>query len=425
MELFEGKKYWTATYERDEQFLTPDITDRFDIIVAGGGMSGLLSSYELARQGYKVLLLEKNRIGEGSTSLNTGLIQYMSDIGLYDLSKKVGESKASEFYEKSAAALDYIEKISKEIYKEIALDTEVKRSRSIFVASEKKDADSLKKEYTIQKKHGFNVSLFNKDELETKYGLIGEKGLETTGDLEINPYKFVMGVAKTSVKKYGLEIWEGAELKSYKEYKSKDKTFLKVRIVARKISENGSNSFPIEVNMTVPKLILATGYNLLPSIKKEIKKSKLVKTFVGVTQKLKSGIFEKVRYAMMWESKTPYNYFRKSAEDRLVIGGRDVSTLKMDEKIRKKQVEILIEKIEKCAPYLGNNLKTPFSYSAIFGESTDEIPFIGPSEKFSNVFVTAGFGGNGTVYAAMAAKMASDYFIKKIYDKKSITRIGR
>lgn len=48
--------------------------DKFDTIIIGAGIAGLLTAIRLSQKGQRVLVVEKNKIGSGSTSSNHGMI---------------------------------------------------------------------------------------------------------------------------------------------------------------------------------------------------------------------------------------------------------------------------------------------------------------------------------------------------------------
>ena len=48
--------------------------DQWDIIVIGGGASGLGIAVDASKRGYKTLLLEKHDFGKGTSSRSTKLI---------------------------------------------------------------------------------------------------------------------------------------------------------------------------------------------------------------------------------------------------------------------------------------------------------------------------------------------------------------
>ena len=50
-----------------------------DVIVIGGGISGAITSFFLAKEGFSVVVLEKNIIGYNNTSLSCGTLSDFID----------------------------------------------------------------------------------------------------------------------------------------------------------------------------------------------------------------------------------------------------------------------------------------------------------------------------------------------------------
>ena len=51
-----------------------------EIVVVGGGITGALTSHALMEKGYKVLLIDKRDIAQGSSSATTSMLQYEIDV---------------------------------------------------------------------------------------------------------------------------------------------------------------------------------------------------------------------------------------------------------------------------------------------------------------------------------------------------------
>ena len=59
---------------RDVSLKNLSRTDQWDIIIIGGGASGLGAAVDAAKRGYKTLLLEKNDFAKGTSSRSTKLV---------------------------------------------------------------------------------------------------------------------------------------------------------------------------------------------------------------------------------------------------------------------------------------------------------------------------------------------------------------
>ena len=60
-----------------------------EILVVGGGITGALISTSLMEKGYKVAMVDRRDIGQGSTSATTSMLQYEIDEKLFELSGKI------------------------------------------------------------------------------------------------------------------------------------------------------------------------------------------------------------------------------------------------------------------------------------------------------------------------------------------------
>jgi gamma-glutamylputrescine oxidase len=66
--------YYAATLNSQHQYPTLDQSIDTDICIIGGGFTGVNTALELVERGFKVVLLEANRIGWGATGRNGGQI---------------------------------------------------------------------------------------------------------------------------------------------------------------------------------------------------------------------------------------------------------------------------------------------------------------------------------------------------------------
>lgn len=208
MKLHTGNLYWPVNTEPISLNINYNVDDNSDVLVVGSGMSGALAAYELSKMGYRVTLIEQNKIASGSTSANTGLIQYMSDEGVKSFSEQIGLEKAVKFYNQSKQAIDDLIKIDQELIN--ISQANFKTSESLILASAKNKIQDVKDETKMQKEIGYEVSFLNKDDLkENNINAYG--GLLGGPDINLNPYAFVLRLLKTASEKYNLHIAEGVK----------------------------------------------------------------------------------------------------------------------------------------------------------------------------------------------------------------------
>jgi glycine/D-amino acid oxidase-like deaminating enzyme len=88
--------------------LNSDIT--VDVVIIGGGITGITAAYNLFKAGKKVAVIEARKIGGGATGYSTGnLYCTIGSPGLQTVLKHFDEERLTEVVESRAAAVDFIE----------------------------------------------------------------------------------------------------------------------------------------------------------------------------------------------------------------------------------------------------------------------------------------------------------------------------
>lgn len=164
MNLHNGSLYWpTTTKPFTPTFIEP--LDIYDVVIVGGGMSGSLTALSLAKAGLKVAVLDKRMMGTGSTSANTGLLQYSNDIMLHELIDQIGEKDAVRFYQLCYEAMDDLELVAKSLDE----DSDFIRRPSLCFASEENDVEKLKAEYITLQKYNFPCDYLGRNEIAKNF----------------------------------------------------------------------------------------------------------------------------------------------------------------------------------------------------------------------------------------------------------------
>lgn len=404
MKLHTGNLYWPANTEPISLKIDNNIREKSDVLVVGSGMSGALASYELSKNGYKVTLIEQNRIASGSTSANTGLIQYMSDQGVKKFSEQIGIENAVKFYNQSKEAVSDLSAIEKDLF--VINQKNFKKNDSLILATDKKKIDDVKDETKMQKEIGYDVNYVDRQELES-YNISAYGGLKCGPDINLNPYNFVLRLLKTSCENYDLQIVEG------------------VRFIEA-INKNGENIVSLEIageiiKKSYKKIIIACGYNPPHQFQKNLQKVEMYKTYVAVSQSIKIKDEEDL---LIWEVKDAYTYLKKTFDSRLMIGGFDEKSNKLKEKDATKYKNDLIKGANSMFVDK-KDLKADYSYAALFGISKDELPYMGVDPENKDIFVVCGVGGNGTVYSKIASTMIIKWINNENLEDYESYKLGR
>ena len=166
MKLHNGSLYWPKTISSTQKY--PELRESLtcDVLIVGGGMSGALCAHTLSAYNLKTVLVEKRIVGSGSSSANTGLLQFSNDKMLHEFIKEIGKDQAVRFYKMCLKAVDELEKTARSLSKPV----EFNRRKSLYYASDSGDVSKLKKEFKALSKHGFPVSFLEEDEIVERFG---------------------------------------------------------------------------------------------------------------------------------------------------------------------------------------------------------------------------------------------------------------
>jgi len=407
MRLHVGELYWPAvTNVKNDYSRKFDNLSDGEILIVGGGMSGMLSAYRLSKEGYKVSLIERNKIASGSSSANTGLIQYMSDKGVESFIEQIGEKDAKFFYDQSVNAVDILRQIDSDLDELDNITFEIRESQ--ILATEDDKADDIKSETDKQQEYGYKAEYNSKEDLE-EMDLEAYASLEAKPDIALNPFGFIYRMLYKAISDYDLQVYEDTEFVSIKSIDGTNVITVKNKDKTKEVKFN--------------KIIFATGYDIPSILSEKLSKLQINKTYVTVSDdNYQVGNADEY---LVWELKSPYTYFRKTFEDRFMIGGLDVEDSQLEEEDAYKNKDKLIEQAKKMIDKNNIDIDAEYSYAALFGESEDNLPFIGIDPDNDQIFVICGAGGNGTIYSTMASEMVLKWLNNEDLSEYDFLAIGR
>ena len=387
MDLQSGKLYWPTTVSNTPAYpeLSEDIT--CDALIIGGGSSGAQSAYRLAKQGLRVVVVDKRTIGGGSSSTNTGLIQYAGDKSLTELAASFGEETAVRHFKLCEQAITDIE----EACANIEDGADFIRRDSLYYASIAGDVPALKQEHALLSKHGFKVDYWDEKQIAALYPFRKAGALFYSQDAEMNPLKYIYGLFR-QVNRLGGRIYCNTEITG--------KTFGKDTAVFK--TKNGHT-------ITAKYVIMAAGYEQVEITPSE--NASITSSYVVITKPVLDFVSWYKR-SLIWETARPYLYMRTTQDNRIIIGGMDQDTnqkLCRDAKIAQGR-----DKLMNALHFLFPDINTEPEYAlgAFFASTVDGLPMIGRNEEYPNCFYIMAYGDNGTVYNMNLSKIVTDVITK-------------
>lgn len=185
-------------------FLNEDID--VDVLIIGGGITGINVAYNLIDSGLKVCLVEKNLIGSGVTSRTTGKLTYLQENICSKINLYHGIDKAKMYVESQIEAIN----LAKNIINKENIDCNLEKVKS-YIFSNSNDG-KLRQEQELLEAMGIKV--------ETALTLPNEKkkkkAFYVNNTYVFHSVKYVQALAKICNDK-GISIYENTKIVSMDE----------------------------------------------------------------------------------------------------------------------------------------------------------------------------------------------------------------
>jgi len=371
-----------------------------EIAVMGGGISGALTAWYLLQAGFKVLLVDRRHIGMGSTAASTALLQYEIDKPLTQLIELRGEKDAIRSYLLCLQSISVIENICARVNAKNLFVS----SPSFQFASFKKDKSVLWKEFQWRKKAGIKLDWLEEKDIITKFGFEKSAGILSATGAGLDAYALTHTLLQDG-QLNGMQVYDHTEIVTIHHKKNRIELLTADN---RKIKAK--------------KLIIACGYESQQYIPFKIQQ--MQSTFAIISEPLAQ---QKLWYknALIWETANPYLYFRVTEDNRIIMGGKDISSSNPDK--RDKYIAAKSKELEKSFAKLFPSIpfKTDFRWAGSFASTKDGLPYIGAIRQRPDTLFALGFGGNGITFSAIAAQIICDILKEKKSDDARLFSFDR
>ncbi|AIQ47374.1 FAD-dependent oxidoreductase [Paenibacillus sp. FSL R7-0273] len=383
MDLQSGKLYWPTTVAAPPSYPKLEENISCDVLIIGAGSSGAQCANLLCEQGMSVVIVDKRKAGEGSTSTNTALIQYAGEKSFVSLSHSFGEEAAARHLKLCEQSINDIERVSSQL----PINPEFIRRDSLYYASCKEDVSDLVSEHALLKKYGFKVDLWDARQISALYPFQKESALYYHDDAEMNPLKFVYGLLE-KVKSLGGLIFENTE------------------ITGRRFEQDYALFYTKEHReIRARHVIIAAGYE--DSDFKVEKNATLASSYAVITRPI-ADFSSWHKRTLIWETARPYVYMRTTPDNRIIIGGMDKDTAYAE--TRDSRILASKDKLIEAFSELFPDIQAVPEYylGAFYGGTHDGMPIIGQYDAYPHCYMIMAYGDNGTVYNGVLAKIVSD-----------------
>lgn len=377
--------YWTTTVDSGlVSELDAPLPERVDVAIVGAGYTGLAAALALAKRGIGVAVLEAGEVGWGASSRNGGMVLcgHSFKQSLPTLIAHYGREVAYGMYKISLAVTDETERV----INEEKIDCDYSRCGHLGVAWKQSHFKEFEK-YAEQmaQEFGHRLKVIPKSELSTEidspiyYGGLLE---EASGGL--NPARYVVGLA-LAAKRASARIF----------------THTPVKNVEKVSRQNGISEYKFTVhmdkgNLLAKDVILATGAytnDATPLLRRKVMP---VGDYVLATEVLNDDLVSQLIpfRRMIFDSNNLLEYFRLTADNRLLFGATESLCLANPLTVRK-SLNGLRRRMTRVFPQL-NNCKIDYVWGGDVDFTVELMPHLG---QIDGMYFAIGYAGQGVAMA--------------------------
>jgi glycine/D-amino acid oxidase-like deaminating enzyme/nitrite reductase/ring-hydroxylating ferredoxin subunit len=348
-----------------------------DVVIVGGGITGLSTAYLLLSAGRSVAVLERGRCAETDTGHTTAHLTMVTDTRLNELVERFGRSHAQAVWDAGRAAIDQIERNVNELDIDCSFEGVDGYLHAPAGDVDPREVESLKKDADLARELGFAA------EFVDDVVLVRAPGVRFADQARFHPRKYLAGLAR-AVSEKGGQIFE----------QSTADQFLTDPL---RVEANGRR-------LRCADIVIATHNpiaGVLGTTREDLFQTKLAlySSYVVAGRVSRDSVPD----ALFWDTASPYHYLRIEPQrdyQVVIFGGDDHKTG------QESNTSECYARLERSLVEMLPGVALTHRWSGQVIETPDGLPYIG--KMADHQYAATGFGGNGMTFGTLAGIMIAD-----------------
>ena len=379
-----------------EEAARPEAGDMdVDVAIVGGGYTGLGAALELASHGVAVAVFEACRIGDGASGRNGGQIHPGQRLDPATLTGMVGADAARQLWDMA----DDARKSLLKLITDHEIDCDLRPGLIHAWHRPRFEADDRAHVAALATWGYDSLQILDEAEVAARLGTTAYRGglFDARGG-HLHPLKLILGMA-TAAEAAGAKLFENSRIARFEQ------------------TPDGARLFLAGGGTIVCRKLLLCGNGLMEGLDPTVDARVLpIHNFMLATAPLDDPAILPENPAVS-DSRFVVNYFRKSADNRLIFGGgegygtgfpRDIAAL-----VRRNMLKVF--------PRLAG-VEITHAWDGTLAVTLTRAPFV--RQLSANVLVSAGYSGQGVVLAPYFGKLLARTIMGDSRDLELLSRLG-
>ncbi|MNJ99826.1 Gamma-glutamylputrescine oxidoreductase [compost metagenome] len=348
-----------------------------DVAIVGAGIAGLTTAYILLKNGFEVIVIDKDDLGYGETARTSAHLSDILDEGFQELIRLHGEEGAQKAFASHSDAIDLIEKIIAEEF----IDCDFSRVDGYLYISSETDMDFLQKEFEASLKAGVQEM-----EVQASPRFFPQLGpaLRYGRQARLHPLKYLAGLIE-AILKMGGKIYGSSRAIDF-----------------------GDGEYPFvrtadDAIIQAKHIVVCSNVPVNDRFQIHTKQAAYRSYVIGM--EIPENTFPDI---LLWDTSKPYHYVRKIENtrpgfDTLLVGGEDHRVGQAD------HPEQIFARLQN---WFQNSLKLQgtltYKWSGQIIEPVDGLAYIGLNPGDEKTVISCGDSGHGLTHAGITAMITRD-----------------
>lgn len=357
---------WQDSVEDYRSVNKSDFSVLYDVVIVGGGITGITTALLMQNAGMKCLVLEANTLCFGTTGGTTAHINTLLDVPYTTIEKNFSKEKAKLVADSVKEAVATI----KNHIGKYDIDCEFEETTATLFAKTDKQQDELDKISQATADAGIENEFVKKISIPIKF----LKAMKVSGQAKFNPVRYVYALAEEFEKAGGV-ILQQCRLISADEGENVEIETSKGKIKGRFLVY--ATHIPPGINLLHFRCVPQRSY--------------------AMAVKLAGDNYPD---DLLYDMYDPYHYYRTQeidGEKYFIVGGEDHKTA------HEANQEYCLLTLESHIRKYFDVKEIAYKWSSQYYESPDGLPYIGQLPGHEKIYVATGYGGNGMPYSTVSA----------------------